>query len=186
VSAQITSCTVQGGGVYGCTLQVTLNAPLIINTVLSVGISGATYSNPSGIDMPAVVSSPGCVNPPLPSPYLLVGNAYTRFDVNISTGGCAAGAVITFAEAVAGALGARITQTVTVPGLGSASASAVLPAAPPTPTPTPTSPPGPGRSSTTRAGAPPNAMPRVPAPPPPTQGPPRPPTLTPVPTSRSR
>jgi hypothetical protein len=149
MSAQLHCQPAQSSGVYQCELQVRLKAPVSDNTVMSVAISGATYSNPNILDHPTVDSSSGCVNPPIPSRYLLVGTAYTRFDVNVSTGGCAAGAVITLTEAVAGSSGATITQTVTVPGLGSASASATLPAAPlPIPSPTPSSMPTPTPTTT--------------------------------------
>jgi hypothetical protein len=103
--------------------------PLPVNTVLSVDIGGATFANPSGGDRPEVSASPGCAVPPLPSPYLAPGNgSYTRYAVNISTGGCQAGAEVTLKEAVAGTAGARITQSVTVPGFNAATASFVLPA----------------------------------------------------------
>ena len=52
---------------------------------------------------------------------------WKAFDANVSTGGCTAGAVIVFTEAIAGSPGAMITQTVTVSGLGSGSASVLLP-----------------------------------------------------------
>ena len=83
-----------------------------------------------------MTADPGCANPPNPSPYLDVGG-YTRYDVNISSEGCAAGAVVTITEAVTGAAGATITQTVTVPGFDAATATFSLPATAATPTATP-------------------------------------------------
>jgi hypothetical protein len=136
VTAQITSCSAQGANVYACALQVTLGGPLAVNTVFSVGIGGGTFANPSGGDRPQVTATHGCTVPPLPSPYLAENATYTRYDVNISTGGCPAGAVVTISEAVAGTAGATITQSVTVPGLDAGTASFVLPAAVATPTPT--------------------------------------------------
>jgi hypothetical protein len=136
VSAKITDCSAQGADAYACALQVTLGGSLAVNTVFSVGISSG-FANPSGGDRPQVTASQGCQGPPLPSPYLAAGNgSYTRYDVNIGPGGCAAGAVVTFAEAVTGAPGSTITQPVTVPGFNAATATFVLPEAPPTSTPT--------------------------------------------------
>jgi hypothetical protein len=138
VTAQITGCSVQGGGGgYACALQVRLGAPLPVDTVLSVDIGGATFANPSGGARPEVTSAEGCAVPPIPSPYLADGaGRYTRYSVNISSGGCAAGAVVTFGEAVAGAAHATITQTVMVPGFDAATATFQLPpevVAPPAP-----------------------------------------------------
>ena len=128
VTAEITGCSAQGGNAYACALQVTLGAPLAVNTVFSVGIGGGGFANPSGGDHPQVTAIHNCQVPPLPSPYLAAGNgSYNRYDVNISTGGCNAGAVVTFGEAVTGAAKATITQPVTVPGLGASTATFVLP-----------------------------------------------------------
>jgi hypothetical protein len=137
VTAQLTGCSAQGGDVYACALQVRLGPALPVNTVFSVDIGGGAFANPSGGDRPDVTSSPGCEVPPLASPYLATGDRYTRYQVNISAGGCQAGAEVTFREAVAGTAGATITQAVTVPGFNTATASFVLPAAPATPTATP-------------------------------------------------
>ena len=94
------------------------------------------FANPSGGDRPQVAYSAGCQVPPLPSTYLANGNAgYNRYDVNISTGECTAGAVMIFNEAITGAAGVTITQPVTVPGLGTGTATFVLPPAAATPTP---------------------------------------------------
>jgi len=127
VTAEITGCSAQGGNAYTCALQVTLGAPLAVNTVFSVGIGGGGFANPSGGDRPQVAHSPGCPNKPNPSPYYPGNGGYNRYDVNISTGGCTADAVVTFSEAITGAAGATITQPVTVPGLGTDTASFVLP-----------------------------------------------------------
>jgi hypothetical protein len=127
VSAEITGCSARGGNAYACALQVTLGAPLAVNTVFSVGMGGGAFANPSGGDRPQVTAQ-GCQTKPLPSPYLGAGNgSYTHYDVNISSGGCRAGAVVSFGEAVTGAAGATITQPVTVPGLGASTATFVLP-----------------------------------------------------------
>jgi hypothetical protein len=132
VSAEITGCLAQGGNAYACALQVTLGAPLTVDTVFHVGIrylgsGGGGFANPSGGDRPQVTAIQGCQTPPLPSPYLADGNgSYTRYDVNIDTGGCTAGAVVTFGEAVTGAAAAPITQQVTVPGLGALTTVPVL------------------------------------------------------------
>jgi hypothetical protein len=107
---------------------VTLGVPLAVNTVFSVSIGGGGFANPSGGDRPQVTAFQGCQGPPLPSPYLAAGNgSYTRYDVNIGPGGCTAGAVMTFGEAVTGAAGATITQPVTMPGLDASTATFVLP-----------------------------------------------------------
>ena len=128
VTAEITGCSAQGGNAYACALQVTLGAPLAVNTVFSVGIGGGGFANPSGGDHPQVTASYNCQGPPLPSPYLAAGNgSYTRYNVNIGPGGCTAGAVVTFGEAVTGAAKATITQPVTVPGLGASTATFALP-----------------------------------------------------------
>ena len=128
VTAEITGCSAQSSNAYACALQVTLGAPLAVNTVFSVGIGGDGFANPNGGDRPQVTASQDCQAPPLPSPYLATGNgSYMRYDVNIGPGGCTAGAVMTFGEAVAGAAGATITQQVTVPGLGANTATFVLP-----------------------------------------------------------
>jgi hypothetical protein len=129
VTAEITGCSAQGGNAYTCTLQVTLGAPLAINTVFSVGIGGGGFANPSGADKPQVTYSSGCQNKPNPSPYYPGNGGYNRYDVNISTGGCTTGAMVTFGEAVTGAAKATITQPVTVPGLGASTATFVLPQA---------------------------------------------------------
>jgi len=131
LDAEITGCSTQGGNAYACALQVTLGAPLPVNTVFSVGIGGGGFANPSGGDSPQVTAIHGCQVPPIPSPYLAAGNgSYTRYDVNIGPGGCTAGAVVTFREAVTGVAGATITQPVTVPELGVSTATFVLPPAP--------------------------------------------------------
>jgi hypothetical protein len=137
VTAQITGCSAQGADVYACALQMRLGPTLPVNTVFSVDIGGAQFSNPGGEDQPAVTSSQGCAYPPLPSPYLATGDQYLRYQVNISTGGCQTGAELTFKEAIAGSAGATITQAVTVPGFNTATATFQLPAAEATPTPTP-------------------------------------------------
>ena len=130
VTAGITGCSAQGGSAYACALQVTLGVPLVVNTVFSVGIAGGGFADPSGADRPQVTAFQGCQGPPLPSPYLAAGNgSYTRYDVNIGPGGCSAGAVLAFGEAVTGAAGATITQPVTVPGLGASTVTFVLPQA---------------------------------------------------------
>jgi hypothetical protein len=129
VTAEITGCSAQGGNAYTCGLQVTLGAPLAVNAVFSVGIGGGGFANPSGGDRPQVTAIQNCQVPPLPSPYYPGNAGYDRYDVNISTGGCTADAVVTFGEAVTGAPGATITQPVTVPGLGASTATFVLPQA---------------------------------------------------------
>jgi hypothetical protein len=126
VTAEIEGCSRQGGNAYDCTLQVTL-PPLAVNQVFSVGIGGAGFANPSGGDRPRVRTFHGCEVAPLPSPYYPGNGGYNRYDVNISTGGCAAGAVVTFEEAVTGAAGAGITQPVTVPGFNPDTAASILP-----------------------------------------------------------
>ncbi len=136
VTAQITDCSAQGANDYTCALQVRLGAALPVDTVVSVDVGGGTFANPSGADRPEVTSSQGCDVPPLPSPYLATGDRYSRYAVNISSGGCQAGAELTFREVVAGTAGATITQAVTVPGWETATASFVLPQAVATPTPT--------------------------------------------------
>jgi hypothetical protein len=127
VDAEITGCSKQGGNAFTCALQVTLGAPLAVNTVFSVDIEDGVGFNPSGGDRPQVTASPSCQYPPNPSPYLVDGKGnYTRYDVNISTGGCTAGAVVTFSEAVTGEGATPIWQQVTVPGLGTSVTPAVL------------------------------------------------------------
>jgi hypothetical protein len=132
VTAEITGCSAQGGNAYACALQVTLGTPLAVNTVFHVGIrylgsGGGGFANPSGGDRPQVTAIQGCQAPPLPSPYLVDGNgSYTRYDVNIGPGGCTAGAVMSFGEAVTGVGAAPITQQVTVPGLGAITTVPVL------------------------------------------------------------
>ncbi len=116
------------GSNYGCLLRVLLSGPLAVNTVFSVGIDGGGFANPSGGDRPQVAYFRNCQNQPLPSPYLADGHAgYNRYDVNISAGGCTAGAFFLFNEAITGVAGATIMQPVTVPGLGTATAIFVLP-----------------------------------------------------------
>jgi hypothetical protein len=128
VTAEITGCSAQGGNAYACALQVTLGAPLAVNTVFSVGIGGGGFANPSGGDRPQVTAIHNCQVPPLPSPYLAAGNgSYTGYDVNIGPGGCTPAAVVIFGEAVTSAAKATITQPVTVPGLGASTATFVLP-----------------------------------------------------------
>jgi hypothetical protein len=122
VNAEITGCSAQGGNAYACALQVTLGAPLPVNTVFSVGIlsgSAGVFANPSGVARPGVTAFPGCQVAPIPSPYLAAGDgSYTRYDVNIGPGGCTAGAVLTFGEAVTATGVGLIMEQVTVPGLG--------------------------------------------------------------------
>jgi hypothetical protein len=131
--AEITGCSAQRDKPYACALQVTLGAPLAVNTVFSVsiqyvGTDGGGFANPSDGDRPQVTVIQGCQVPPLPSPYLKDGNGrYTRYDVNIGPGGCMPGAVMTFGEAVMGAATTEIRQPVTVPGLGESTASFGLP-----------------------------------------------------------
>ncbi len=131
--AEITGCSAQRDKPYACALQVTLGAPLAVDTVLSVGIrhvgtDGDGFANPSDGDRPQVTAIQGCQVPPLPSPYLKDGNGrYTRYDVNIGPGRHTPGAVMTFGEAVTGAATTEIRQPVTVPGLGESTASFVLP-----------------------------------------------------------
>jgi hypothetical protein len=99
--------------------------------VLSVNIGGSEFANPSDGDRPQVAAHDGCPNAPLPSPYLTDKNgSYTRYDVNISPGGCTGGAVLTFRELVTGPGGAPISQQVTVPGLGVGNGIIVLPSPP--------------------------------------------------------
>ena len=121
VDAEITGCSKQGGNAFTCALQVTLGAPLAVNTVFTVGIQylgiGSGGFNPSGGDRPHVTAFPGCHVAPLPSPYYPGNDGYNHYDVNISTDGCQPGAVVTFSEAVTGEPGAPITQSVIVPGL---------------------------------------------------------------------
>ncbi len=136
LTADITGCSAQGASEYACALRVTLGPALLVDAVLSVDIGGSAFSNPSGADSPEVTTSQGCDVPPLPSPYLATGDRYTRYAVNISSGGCQAGAVVTLKEVVAGTAGATITQSVTAPGLNAATATFVLPAAAATPRPT--------------------------------------------------
>ncbi len=111
-----------------------LGAALPVDTVLSVDVGGGAFAKPSGADRPEVTTSQGCDVPPLPSPYLATGDRYARYNVNISSGGCQAGSVVTFREAVAGTAGATIAQAVTVPGWETATTSFVLPQAVATPT----------------------------------------------------
>ncbi|MGH2586882.1 MAG: choice-of-anchor Q domain-containing protein [Dehalococcoidia bacterium] len=127
LSATVTGCTAQGSEVYRCELRVTLGAGAEVNTVLAVGISGATYSNPDGAGSPTVAASAGCAHPPNPSPYLAINGMYTRYDVTISDMGCQAGAVVTFTEDVSGRPGTVIMQTVSGTNVGQASASVTLP-----------------------------------------------------------
>jgi hypothetical protein len=126
VTAEIEGCSPQGGNVYDCALQVTL-PPLAVNQVFSVGIGGAGFANPNGGARPQVTGVQGCQTAPLPSPYYPGNGGYSRYDVNISTGGCTAGAVVTFEEAVMATAGATITQSVTVPGLPTSTDTFVLP-----------------------------------------------------------
>ena len=131
VTAEVTACQAQGGagGGYACTLRVTLGGTVPVDTVLTVTLGGATFADPGGDGARPAVAAAGCVNTPLPSPYFApAGGPDTRYDVNISTGGCAAGAVLTVTEAVAGAAGASTTHTVAVPGFAPAQATFTLPA----------------------------------------------------------
>ena len=125
--AKITGCSAQRDKPYACNLQVTLGAPLAVNTVFSVGLIGGGGFAMSGDDHPQVTVIQGCQVPPIPSPYLAVNGSYTRYDVNIGPGGCTAGAVVTFGEAVTGKAMTEINQPVTVPGLGASTAGFVLP-----------------------------------------------------------
>ncbi len=102
VTAEITGCSAQGSNAYACALQVRLGPALPVYTVFSVDIGGGTFATPSGGDRPEVTASPGCAYPPLPSPYLATGDQYLRYQVNVSTNGCQAGAEVTLKEAVAG------------------------------------------------------------------------------------
>jgi hypothetical protein len=112
---------------------VTLPA-LAVDTVFSVDIGGGGFANPSGGDRPQVTAFDGCQVAPLPSPYYPGDDGYYHYDINISSGGCTAGAAVTLSEAVTGAAGATITQAVTVPGIGATTATFVLPPAAATPT----------------------------------------------------
>jgi hypothetical protein len=155
VTARITDCSAQDGYLYACALHVRLGPALPVHTVFAVDIGGATFSNPSGANRPQVIAFEGCAHRPNPSPYLASEpGRYVRYEVNISTDGCQAGAEVTFREEVAGTAGATITQAVTVPGFKVATATFVLPAAADrptamslaaaptaTPTPQPTAPP---------------------------------------------
>jgi hypothetical protein len=136
VTAQIAGCSAQETNMYACALQVRLGPALPVDTVFSVDIGGAEFSNPGGGDHPEVTASQGCASPPLPSPYLATGDQYPRYQVNISSNGCRAGAEVTLKEAVAGTAGSTITQSVTVPRFNGATATFVLPVAATTPTPT--------------------------------------------------
>ena len=129
VAAEITGCKTKGSNVYDCALQVTLGPPLPVNTVVSVGIGGGGFSNPSGGDSPQVTAAQNCQAKPIPSAYLWNGisNSYTSYNVNIAPGGCTAASVVTFGEAVTGAAGTTIAQPVTVPQVGAGTASFVLP-----------------------------------------------------------
>ncbi|MBV9600128.1 MAG: hypothetical protein JOZ87_25170, partial [Chloroflexi bacterium] len=128
LQASITKSSLLVGGIYTCTLQLTIGVPLPVDTVLSVYISGAAYNSSPVHPRPQVTSQSGCSVAPLASPYLRVSDgSYGRFDLNISSGGCAPGAIVVISEDVAGAAGATMTQTVTSRGLNSATASAVLP-----------------------------------------------------------
>ena len=107
---------------------MTLGEPLAVDTVFSVNIGGSEFANPSDGDRPQVTAYYGCPKAPLPSPYLAGKNGnYARYDVNISTGGCTGGAVVTLSELVTGRGGALISQQVTVPGLGAGNVTFVLP-----------------------------------------------------------
>ena len=145
---------------YACTLRVTLGAALPADAVLGVAI-GLGFANPSGADRPVVTAAPGCANLPLPSPYLGDGTGrYPRYDLNVSTGGCAAGAEVAIRQAVAGPAGLTITQTVAVrsgPDLGVAFTNFVLPPAAggtPTPAATATRPPASAAAPPSAPGAP--------------------------------
>jgi hypothetical protein len=144
VTAEVVDCQPEGAaGDYACTLRVTFGGALDINTVWRVTLDGAEFSTASGA--PQVSGAAGCVYPPNPSPYY--PGAY--YDVNISTDGCAAGAVITLTEAVAGTAGAGTTHSVagqSGTAMGTAQATYVLPAGPASPTPSPS--PAPVRTAT--------------------------------------
>ena len=167
VSAEVVSCEAQGAaGDYTCTLRVTFHGALEINTVWRVALEGAGFLTTSGD--PQVISHQDCVYPPNPSQYYSGG----YYDVNISTDGCQAGAVVTLTEAVTGTAGASTTHTVSGlsgTAMGSAQASYVLPAGPAgTPTPatgaaSPTPSPTPVRTATPTLPAAPTAT-HTPAP----------------------
>lgn len=70
LSATITGCVAQAVGIYSCSLRVTLMGGAAVNTVLRALISGASYYNPTTVDMPTVSDASGCANSPNPSPYL--------------------------------------------------------------------------------------------------------------------
>src|SRR5262249_31948875 len=78
--------------------------------------SGGTYRNPTKQGSPSVDTFAGCVNRPIISQFLAYNSVYLDYDVNISSGRCSAGAVVTFTEAVAGTPGSTIRQTVSAPG----------------------------------------------------------------------
>jgi hypothetical protein len=127
VIAKIAGCSTRGANAWGCALEVKLGQPLAVNTVFSVDIGGGGgFTNPSGGDSPQVIDFHGCQVAPLPSPYYPGNGGYNHYDVNISSGGCTAGAVVYLEEAVTAAGGATITQSVTVPGLPKSTASYVL------------------------------------------------------------
>jgi hypothetical protein len=107
---------------------LTVNAPLAVDTVLSVYVTGAEYDNSASHPRPQVTSQGGCAAAPLASPYLRVADgSYGRFDLNISSGGCTPGAILIITEGILGTAGATLTQTVTARGFNSATATAVLP-----------------------------------------------------------
>jgi hypothetical protein len=182
VAAEVVVCQPQSAaGDYTCTLRVTFGGALAIDTVWRVNLDGAGFLTASG--SPQVSGAEGCAFPPNPSPYYPGAD----YDVNISTDGCQAGAVVTLTEAVTGTAGASTTHTVSGlsgTNMDTARVSYVLPTGPagtptvptaaageasPTPSPTPartataTPPAGPTATppaaTATRAPTPPAATP---------------------------
>jgi hypothetical protein len=84
VTAEITGCSAQGGNAYACALQVTLGAPLAVNTVFSVGIGGGGFANPSGGDHPQVTASTTARCRRSPRPTWRLGTAATRATTSTS------------------------------------------------------------------------------------------------------
>jgi len=125
VIAKIAGCSTRGNEAWGCALEVKLGQPLAVDTVFSVDIGGGGFTNPTRRDRPEVITFEGCQVAPIASPYYPGNGGYNRYDVNISSGGCTAGAVVFLEEAVTAAAGATITQP--VPGLGASTATFVLP-----------------------------------------------------------
>jgi hypothetical protein len=145
VTAEVVECVPQGtAGEYTCTLQVSFEGPLEINTVWRVALTSAALPTTGA---PQVSSAQGCTFLPNPSPYYL-GSYY---DINISTDGCQTGAIITITESVTGTAGVSTNHSVSgISGtsMGTAQANYTLPAEP-AGTPTPTT----GAASPTPAAA---------------------------------